>query len=96
VSFVVAGANFGPSVSFEPAAFRENIMSEQKDGIGIGILKFIRGVGFCMFFMGIGLVFRGEDMGAAILGGSVGLGIGVCMNLAINKLRKPPRQHDAP
>ena len=62
-------------------------MEENKDGFGIGILKFIRGIGFCMFFMSIGLMFRGGEMAVAGICGAFGIGLGVAMNLAIQKAR---------
>jgi hypothetical protein len=69
---------------------QEDIMKARKDGVAVGFLKFIRAVGFCMFFMSIGLIFRGEDMVVVVICGSLGLGIGVGMSLAINKIRRPP------
>lgn len=56
-------------------------------------MKFIRGIGWCMFFMGIGMVIRGctdshyygNEVAPGILGGLVGLAIAVGMNMLINR-----------
>jgi hypothetical protein len=58
-------------------------------------MKFIRGIGWCMFFMGIGMAVRGwsdrfyygNEVAPGIFGALIGLAIAVGMNLLIN--RKP-------
>jgi cyanate permease len=62
-------------------------MSGQKDGMAIGFLRFVGGVGVCMFLGSIGLIFRGGDMAVVVICGAIGLGTGICMKWAIERIR---------
>jgi len=53
-------------------------------------MKFIRNVGWCMFFIGIGWSIRSfsdpsYNLGAAVMGGLFGLAIALGSNYVINK-----------
>jgi hypothetical protein len=62
-------------------------MTGQRDGIAIGFLRFVGGVGVFMFLGSIGLIFRGGDMAVVVICGGIGLATVICIRHLIGRIR---------